>query len=145
LKTIYYTAYVSTRSTTVLLYAVFLGVVKSPLPAQFAQHLKIREGRQPPRREGCVEVEFCPKCGTLLVPTSSEGKTYLVCRKCGYRKETSSKRGYVVRGEVSGDKREKLLVVEGVRSREKEKVEEEREIMKEYYEVFLESMESEGE
>lgn len=90
-------------------------------------------------------MEFCPKCGTLLVPVSSEGKTYLVCRKCGYRKETYSKSGYVVRGEVSGDKREKLLVVEGVRSREKEKVEEEREIMKEYYEVFLESMESEGE
>lgn len=90
-------------------------------------------------------MEFCPKCGSLLVPTSSEGKTFLICRKCGYKKEVTSKRGYMVRGEVSNDKREKLLVIEGVRSREKEKVEEEREMMKELYEVFLESMESEGE
>lgn len=90
-------------------------------------------------------MEFCPKCGSLLVPVSSGGKTYLICRKCGYKKEIVSKRGYMVRGEVTEDKKEKLLVIEGIKNREKEKIEEEREIIKEYYEIFLESMESEEE
>jgi len=90
-------------------------------------------------------VEFCPRCGSLLVPVSSEGKTILACRKCGYKKEIVSKKGYIVRGEVTENKKEKLLVVEGIKSREKEKIEEEREIVREYYEIFLESMESEEE
>lgn len=90
-------------------------------------------------------MEFCPKCGSLLIPSVAEDKRFLVCRKCGFKKDATSKRGYVIRGEVSGDKREKLLVIEGSREREKEKLEEERELMKEYYEVFLESMESESE
>jgi len=51
----------------------------------------------------------------------------------------------MVRGEVTEDKKEKLLVIEGIKNREKEKIEEEREIIKEYYEIFLESMESEEE
>lgn len=56
------------------------------------------------------------------------------------------KKGYIVREEVSRNKREKVTVIESAKEREKEKVEEERELLKEYYEVFLESMESgEGE
>lgn len=90
-------------------------------------------------------MEFCPKCGAILVPTNVGDKTYLVCKKCGHRKRVLSKGRYVVRGEVSGDKRGKVLVVEGAKEREKEKIEEEREILKEYYEVFLESMEGSGE
>lgn len=87
-------------------------------------------------------MEFCPRCGSILVPSVSKGKSYLTCRKCGYKREATAKRGYVVREEVGKEKKEKLIVIEGAKEREKEKVEEERELLKEYYEIFLESMES---
>lgn len=90
-------------------------------------------------------MEFCPKCGSLMVPQQSEGKKYLVCKKCGYKKEVATKQGYMQREEISLDKRGKLIVLESADKRDKEKIEEERELLKEYYEVFLESMESEGE
>jgi len=31
-------------------------------------------------------MEFCPNCGSRLVPTRSEGKVSLACPKCGYVK-----------------------------------------------------------
>jgi len=86
-------------------------------------------------------MEFCPKCGGVLTPQKVEGKSHLVCRRCGYRKEDVGGRSYRVREEVSREKREKLIVLEGARGREREKIEEERELLKEYYEIFLESME----
>jgi len=91
-------------------------------------------------------VKFCPKCGSLLTPERREGHVYLVCKRCGYRREMEKgERGYRVRETVSKEKREKLIVIEGLKRREKEKLEEERELLREYYEVFLETMESEGE
>ncbi|PUA32234.1 MAG: transcription factor S [Zestosphaera tikiterensis] len=35
-------------------------------------------------------VDFCPKCGSLLVPKREAGKTVLACPKCGYVKETTA-------------------------------------------------------
>mgnify|MGYP000138422488 CR=1 FL=1 len=91
-------------------------------------------------------MEFCPKCGSLLVPEREEGRIYLVCRKCGYKREARGEESkYRMREEVSEERREKLVVVEGVGRREREKIEEERELLREYYEVFLETMEGEGE
>ncbi len=91
-------------------------------------------------------MEFCPKCGSLLAPAVVNGKPSLVCRKCGFRKDAARKEGYMVKEVVSPEKREKLVVIEGVKEREKERIEEEREFLKEYYEILLESMESgEGE
>jgi transcription factor S len=29
-------------------------------------------------------MEFCPKCGSMLVPQKTEGKVVMVCPKCGY-------------------------------------------------------------
>jgi DNA-directed RNA polymerase subunit M len=41
-------------------------------------------------------MEFCPKCGTRLVPkkekTSKEVLVMFVCPKCGYKKQTSGKK-----------------------------------------------------
>lgn len=91
-------------------------------------------------------MRFCPKCGSLLTPERREGRVYLVCGRCGYSREMAKgEGGYRVRETVSEEKREKLIVVEGLKRREKEKLEEERELLREYYEVFLETMESEGE
>jgi len=34
-------------------------------------------------------VEFCPKCGNMMIPRRKEGRVILVCPKCGYTKENS--------------------------------------------------------
>jgi len=101
-----------------------------------------------PKAPACwgIEVKFCPKCGSLLTPERRKGRVYLVCKRCGYSREMEKEeRGYRIRETVSEEKREKLIVIEGLKKREKEKLEEERELLREYYEVFLETMESEGE
>ncbi len=36
-------------------------------------------------------MEFCPKCGSIMVPRRRNSKTVLVCPKCGYVKENPSK------------------------------------------------------
>lgn len=30
-------------------------------------------------------MEFCPRCGLALIAKKEEDKTFLVCRKCGYK------------------------------------------------------------
>jgi DNA-directed RNA polymerase subunit M len=30
-------------------------------------------------------MDFCKKCGTVLVPTEEKKKTILICKKCGYK------------------------------------------------------------
>lgn len=51
-------------------------------------------------------MKFCPKCGRILIPEKIKGKSYLVCKKCGYKEE--SKRKLVI---VSGYKEESKEVV----------------------------------
>ncbi len=40
-------------------------------------------------------MEFCPKCGSLLVPRKEGSETVLVCPKCGYTKRGSSRRAQI--------------------------------------------------
>ena len=37
-------------------------------------------------------MEFCPKCGTRLIPERKKGekRTYLICPKCGYEKKAEA-------------------------------------------------------
>jgi len=32
-------------------------------------------------------MQFCPKCGTMMVPKHEGGKTVLICPKCGFKSE----------------------------------------------------------
>ena len=85
-------------------------------------------------------VEFCPKCGSLLFPTREKsGKIVLVCHKCKYKKEKSSS-SYRVVQKISADKKIKTLVIEKPRKIDRERKERERELLQEYYEIFLETM-----
>ncbi|RLE49955.1 MAG: DNA-directed RNA polymerase subunit M [Candidatus Methanomethylicota archaeon] len=86
-------------------------------------------------------MEFCPKCGKMLVPEKKNEKVYLVCRSCGFKKIAKDMKGYRVTQEVEEEKRRKTIIVEEPRA--KRRKEEERELLQEYYEVFLESFAAE--
>ncbi|RLE84309.1 MAG: DNA-directed RNA polymerase subunit M [Thermoprotei archaeon] len=88
-------------------------------------------------------VEFCPRCGSVLVPSKRNGKAYLVCGSCGYSRQVKSSSSYIRRERISEDRKTKVAVLERGERKGKEKLEEERELLQEYYEVFLDTMEGE--
>ncbi len=91
-------------------------------------------------------VEFCPKCGSILVPERRRNKVYLTCKRCSYSREAKKTDAYRVVERIPEEKRSKVAVIEGGGRRESERVEEERELVREeYYEVFLETMMEEAE
>jgi len=87
-------------------------------------------------------VEFCPKCGTVLIPKKKKETIYLVCKNCGYSKKLESKKGYKSKHKVEEEKKTKILVMEAT-PQDKEKIVEEKELLQEYYEILLETMEQE--
>lgn len=90
-------------------------------------------------------MEFCAKCGKLLIPSKKDDKIYLVCRSCGLEKPASESKGYKIVQKVDEGKRRKTLVVEEPQIKgRKKKEEEERELMADYYEVFLDNFQEEG-
>ena len=88
-------------------------------------------------------VEFCPKCGSLLVPVKKNNKIFLVCPKCGYEKEVkkSKNNSYRKTFKISEDKKTKTAILEENTKINKEEKVREKELLKEYYEIFLETME----
>jgi len=90
-------------------------------------------------------LEFCPKCGKLLIPSKKTDKIHLICRSCGFDKPASESKGYKIVQTVDEKKRRKTLVVEEPLAKGKKRKEEERELMADYYEVFLENFQEEGE
>lgn len=58
-------------------------------------------------------MEFCPKCGTLLIPQKHGGnKIVLACPKCGFRKEVSSNNKYTLSYDTKHSQKDKTLVIE---------------------------------
>ena len=56
-----------------------------------------------------MPIEFCKKCGVILVPLKKIKATYLVCRKCGYEKREDI-RSIKITENVK--KRENIIVLE---------------------------------
>jgi len=52
-----------------------------------------------------ILLEFCPKCGKLLIPESSK----LICTKCGYTKEISDAQDNSFTEEINHDIERELL------------------------------------
>ncbi|HDH07243.1 MAG TPA: DNA-directed RNA polymerase subunit M [Thermoproteales archaeon] len=90
-------------------------------------------------------VEFCPRCETVLVPVRENGKVFLVCRRCGFRKEAKSSTSYKTTIKVSEEKHARTAVIEETYELSQEERERQKELLKEYYEVFLETMAGEEE
>jgi len=58
------------------------------------------------------KVKYCPRCGTLLLPKKKNGKTILVCSKCGYSEENKPDKGYRVKGKIYHHPSQKIYVAE---------------------------------
>ncbi|MEM1628360.1 MAG: DNA-directed RNA polymerase subunit M [Desulfurococcaceae archaeon] len=80
-------------------------------------------------------VRFCPRCGSLLVPFKKEGNIYLKCSKCGYETKSGGTT-YGMKYQVESSKR--VSTAKATEAREAKLSPEEREMLQEYYEVFLE-------
>jgi len=86
-------------------------------------------------------MEFCPKCGNLMVPVRKHEKTVLKCRACGFEIEKAHV-DYKLSHHVGESKHvitSKISEGTGKSLRRSE----EREILQEYYEVFLETFSEE--
>ena len=59
-------------------------------------------------------MEFCEKCGALMLPKKDEGKKTitLACRECGHEKSVRSPPEYKVEHRIKHSPREKIIIVE---------------------------------
>jgi len=89
-------------------------------------------------------VEFCEKCGSMLVPEKRNGEIVLVCRNCGFVKKYTSQ-SYKVKQDIGEEKRRKITVVSESEVKSTKRSEEELELMEDYHKATLELMEEEGE
>jgi len=55
-------------------------------------------------------LEFCPKCGSIMVPRREGGRVVLVCPKCGFRKEPGSAR-VVISKKIAHKETEKTFIL----------------------------------
>lgn len=84
-------------------------------------------------------MQFCDKCGALMIPVKKDKERVLKCRECG--NETSlRKKGYKVEFRVKHSPREKIVVVEDETSTLPEMTEDER---RERRKAILEHFEAE--
>lgn len=58
-------------------------------------------------------LEFCPKCGKLLLPQKEGKKTLLKCRNCGATYQLSDADSYKLKVAIPPASKERLVVVEG--------------------------------
>ncbi|MEJ5293487.1 MAG: hypothetical protein WHS82_07835 [Candidatus Methanosuratincola sp.] len=85
-------------------------------------------------------MEFCPKCGKLLMPEKKDEKIFLVCKSCGYQKSTAETKGYKIVQPVDESKRRTTLIVEASQVKGKRRKEEEHELIADNYDLYSESM-----
>lgn len=73
-------------------------------------------------------MEFCEKCGAMMLPKKVEGKKkpVLKCRECGHEKPMRSGPEYKVEYRIKHSPREKIVVVEEGGTRADEMSEDER-------------------
>ncbi len=84
-----------------------------------------------------IFMEFCPKCGTMLVPTKIGRSRRLTCPRCGYKSKAKKPASYKI-SEKGKEAREVAVIVEK-KKKHKKPAEREYELEPpEYYEEFYE-------
>lgn len=82
-------------------------------------------------------MEFCPKCGTVLVPTKVGRSKRLTCQRCGYKGKAKKPASYKI-SEKGKEAKEVAVIVEK-KTKSKKPAEREYELEPpEYYEEFYE-------
>ncbi len=59
-------------------------------------------------------MEFCPKCGSIMVPKKSGRTTVYVCPSCGYVKQSGNR--IVLRKRVEHKETEKTFIIDSTES-----------------------------
>ncbi|MEM1658852.1 MAG: hypothetical protein QXX87_05125 [Candidatus Jordarchaeales archaeon] len=80
---------------------------------------------------------FCPKDGALMTPKKKDGKTVLVCKKCGYEAPVSDDKKYKLVVKIPHTTKDKIAVVEKEINLSFKQDEEEREELKKQVLEFL--------
>ncbi|NWF96552.1 MAG: DNA-directed RNA polymerase subunit M [Candidatus Thorarchaeota archaeon] len=88
-------------------------------------------------------MEFCEKCGALMLPQKKDGKPILKCRECGHEKAVSRAPKYKVEYRIKHSPREKIVVVEHDDRPDDELTEDERRERRKEILEFYEEEESE--
>jgi len=82
-------------------------------------------------------MEFCPKCGSMLLPKKSGRSTRLVCPRCGYRGKLKKPTAYKI--SEKGKEPKEVVVIEEKGKKKKKPLEREYEAEPpEYYEELYE-------
>ena len=64
-------------------------------------------------------LEFCPKCGSMMIPKKKEGKTILVCPSCGYIKEVGETgKGVIIRKKIRHKESERMFILDTTKEKE---------------------------
>lgn len=82
-------------------------------------------------------MEFCERCGKMLVPERHDDKIVLVCRSCGFVKGLEDSSSYRMTYSVKENKRRKIVIITEAEIRRRSR--EEQELMEDYYKLFLET------
>lgn len=82
-------------------------------------------------------MDFCPKCGTLLVPTKVGRSTRLTCARCGYKGKLKAPASYKI-SEKGKEEREVTIIIDKKKKSTKPTEREYEAEPPEYYEEFYE-------
>lgn len=88
-------------------------------------------------------MEFCDKCGTLMIPEKKDGKPILKCGECGHEKKIGKSPKYTVEYRIKHSPKEKIVVVEGDSQRNEDISEDERRERRKAILEFFDADESE--
>ena len=82
-------------------------------------------------------MEFCSKCGGLMLPKKSKGINKLVCTKCGYSKKATKKEIVTIKTKKKEKTGIAIISEEQIKKREDEKL-----LLEELYKDSLEYLET---
>lgn len=90
---------------------------------------------------------FCPKCGGLMIPIHSKGRTIFKCSKCGFETVATQEavQSYVSVSKPSPENRIKTSKISETPSKISRTLEEIEQEKEEFYEIFLELSSEESE
>ncbi|MCD6300810.1 MAG: DNA-directed RNA polymerase subunit M [Staphylothermus sp.] len=88
-------------------------------------------------------VRFCPRCGGPMLPVKKDSEVYLRCTRCGFEVKVDKKaaEAYRLKYQVGNEKR--VRTSKATIAKRLALSPEEREMLQEYYEVFLEAFQEE--